>query len=57
MSVIQTPNGWCVFNDGKMVAGPFETNSQAWQWIDARDVNATEMDNTKRRIGNAFSDR
>ena len=57
MDVIETPAGWGVEDNGKLIAGPFSTNAEAWKWIDERDGRAAIMEDTRRRIGNAFSDR
>ena len=37
MKVVERPDGggWCVVDDrGEVLAGPFETNEQAWRWVD-----------------------
>lgn len=35
MTAIQDGNGkWVVANRGSVLAGPFETSSEAWRWID-----------------------
>lgn len=35
MTAIQDENRkWLVVNGAKMLAGPFETSSEAWRWID-----------------------
>lgn len=57
MTVVETPAGWGIDSGGKMIAGPFKTNAEAWKWLDERDSQSSEMDERKRRIGNAFADR
>lgn len=35
MTVIRTADSeWLVVDDGRTVAGPFETSAEAWRWID-----------------------
>ena len=55
MRVVERPDGdgWCVVDDhGDELAGPFETNEQAWRWVDrnnAADIAAHSIWHRDRR--------
>lgn len=38
MKTIRTSNGeWAVVSNDMVVAGPFDTNAEAWRWIDRQE--------------------
>lgn len=34
MTPARIENDWYVLHEGNRVAGPFQTNGEAWRWID-----------------------
>jgi hypothetical protein len=32
-----TDGAWCVFEGTRTLAGPFETNAEAWRWFDRHE--------------------
>ena len=55
--IIEAQDGFYVHTDEQPVAGPFLTNSEAWKWLDRNDTEAIRMENTRRRVSQAFSER
>jgi hypothetical protein len=41
MEVTEDANGSWVIDDGRRIAGPFDTNAAAWSWIDRHDGTVT----------------
>lgn len=45
---------WFVFDGAAILAGPFDSNAEAWRAADAIDASAAEMDETRERISKAM---
>jgi hypothetical protein len=35
--VAGTDGAWCVFEGAHTLAGPFESNAEAWRWLDRHE--------------------
>lgn len=57
LRVQRTRNGkWAVIEDGEIIAR-FDTNAKAWLWIDRNTTVGIEMEETRLRIGVAFTNK
>ena len=55
--IIEAQDGFYVHTNEQPVAGPFLTNSEAWKWLDKNDTEALRMEDARRRVSQAFSER
>ena len=57
MKIQQINDQYFVKLSDQAQVGPFETNAKAWEWIDRQDAKAIDMENTRLRVAQAFSER
>ena len=57
MRVVPRACQWFVEAHGCVLAGPFETNEQAWRWLDAHSAEGRADTERYQRIRIAFSDK
>jgi hypothetical protein len=53
-TVSEADSGWFVSSGGKHVAGPFDTNAAAWDWIDRHTPEGRDDTDRYNRIRIAF---
>ena len=49
-----TENNAVAADDGRILAGPFQTNAAAWRWIDLHTDEGLEHQDQFNRIGRAY---
>lgn len=46
---------WVVMDGDRHLAGPFDTNADAWRWIDSQDPEAIAHEEQRDRISKAIA--